>query len=67
MNSTQSQEAARILENLSSMAGFNTTTDKATARAVIEHQWIFCHGEIRDIRTKHLGVGVYKIFSEGRP
>ncbi len=62
-----SLEVSRILGNLSSMPGWNTTTDKATAKKVLESEWVFCNGDMRDIRVKHLGLGVYKIFSEEKP
>lgn len=60
-------EVNRILNNLSSFALSNTTCDKATAKAVLEHEYVFCRGDMRDIRVKHLGVGVYKVYSEQRP
>lgn len=60
-------EVSRILNCLSSHAGWNTTTDKATARAVLESEWVFCNGDMRDIRVKHLGVDVCKVYSEERP
>jgi len=58
------QEVHRILCNLSSMPGFHTTTNRATAAAVVGHETVFCNGDLRNIRLKSLGAGVYKIYSE---
>ena len=56
-------EYQRILSNLSSMALFNTTTDKVTARKVLESEFVICQGVIRFIQVKHLGLGVYKVYT----
>ena len=68
-NNQPSADAAKvhdILCTMSSLPLWNTTTDKATAKAVLETEFVFCYGEIRDIRVKHLGIGVYKVFTELR-
>ena len=56
-------EHHRILSNLSSMADFNTTTDKATARKILESEFVICQGVIRFIQVERLGLGVYKIYT----
>ena len=61
------QEVSRLLNCLSGMALFTTTTDKTTARKVLESEFVFCNGLIRNIKVKHLGVGIYKLYSEERP
>jgi hypothetical protein len=58
-------EVRRILSNLSSMPGHTTTTDRATARELVSHEFVFCGGLVRRILVKHLGVGVYKVYTEG--
>jgi hypothetical protein len=59
-------EVARHLSNLSSVPGWNLTTDKVTARALLAHEWVFCQGDMRDICVRHLGLGVYKVWTEPR-
>lgn len=63
MKSADPSEVSRHLGNLSSIPGWNLTTDRATARAVLEHEWVFCRGDRRDIRVTHLGLGVYKVYT----
>lgn len=60
-------EVSRCLHNFSVFAGWNTTTDKATAKKLLESEWVFCNGDMRDIRTKHLGLGIYRVYTEQRP
>ena len=57
-------EEMRILSNLGSMPGHTTTVDRAMAKALVFHETVFCGGYLRNIRAKHLGVGVYKIYTE---
>lgn len=61
------REVSRLLNCLSGIPLFTTTTDKATARKVLESEFVFCNGLMRDIKVKHLGVGVYKLYSKERP
>lgn len=56
-------EVSRYLNNFSVMPDWNGTVNKATAKALLYHEWVFCNGIIRDIRSKHLGCGVYKVFT----
>lgn len=55
---------SQIINFLCGMPGGHTTDNLATAKAVLEHDTIFCNGLLRQIRTKHLGCGVYRIFTE---
>lgn len=64
---TRQQEAHRHMHNLCSMATYSATMDKATAKQLLQVEWVFCHGEARNIKVKHLGLGVYKVYSEPRP
>ena len=60
------QEVSRTLHNLSVYRDWNTTVDRATAKALLEYEWVFCNGYMRDIRVKHLGLGVYKVFTSAK-
>ena len=60
-------EVSRWLHNLASFPGWSGTTDRATAKALLESEWLFCHGDMRDIRVKHMGLGVYRVWTEARP
>lgn len=57
-------DSHRVLSNLASMPAYNTTTDKATAKSLLESESVFCNGDLRRIRVKSLGLGVYKVWSE---
>lgn len=63
-NSNDELEYSRLLNNLSSMPGFNGTTNRKVAKKLLENEWVFCNGDIREIRVKNLGLGVYKFWSE---
>ncbi len=67
LTTEDSTEVTRWLHNLSVNPGWNGTTNKAVARALLETEWVFCNGDIRDIRVKSLGLGVYKVWTETRP
>ena len=54
-------EVSRILGNMSTCPGFTTTTDRATAKRVLESDFVFCQGELCDITVKHRGLGVYAV------
>ncbi len=66
LNSQQQEEFTRIMDNLCVMPGFNTTTTAAIAKKVINHDFIFCQGEIYDVYAKSKGLGIYKVWSEKR-
>lgn len=66
-NTVDPKEVARYLHNFSSMPSWNGTVNQATARELLKHECVFCRGDIRDIRTKHLGLGVYKVYTEPKP
>ncbi len=51
------------MNNMASMPSWSTTTDRATAQALLKYEWIFCRSDRRDIRVKHLGLGVYKVYT----
>lgn len=53
-----------ILNSLAS--GLTTTTDRKTLKALLESTggWMMAQGHGCDIHTKHLGVGVYKVWLE---
>lgn len=55
-----------ILNSLAS--GLTTTTDKKTLKSLLESTggWMMVQGYGCDIRSKHLGVGVYKVWTEVR-
>lgn len=67
LTSAESAEVTRWLNNLSVMPSWNGTTSKAVAKSLLEPEWVFCNGDIRDVRVKHLGLGVYKVWTEQRP
>ena len=67
MKLVNKDDVRRFLGNASTNPNWNTTTDKATAKKVLEHEWVFCNGLIRDICVKYLGLGVYKIYTQERP
>lgn len=58
------KEYQRILNNLSSVPEYHITTDKITAKKLLESESVFCNGDLRNIKVKHLGLGVYKVFSK---
>jgi hypothetical protein len=60
-------EVTRYLHNFSVCPGWNGTVSKAIAKRLLESEWVFCNGDMRDIRAKHLGCGVYKVYTEQRP
>jgi len=62
-----SSEVSRHLHNFSVNPGWTSTTSKDVAKGLLESEWVFCNGRMRDIRAKHLGLGVYKVFTEERP
>lgn len=66
MSTIEEQEVSRILNCLSGIAAFTTTTSKAIAKRLLEFEFVFCYGDIRDIKVKALGLGVYKIYSTKR-
>jgi len=53
---------------ISLASGLTTTTDKKTLKKLLEDTggWMMVQGYGCDIRSKHLGVGVYKIWTERR-
>lgn len=57
-------EVSRILSNLCSMRGYNATCDKKVAQELVSSSPVFCLGELREIRAKHIGVGVYRVTTE---
>jgi hypothetical protein len=59
-------EYSRHLNNLSVCPDWNTTVDKTMAKALLESDFVFCNGLIRYIRSKHLGCGVYRIYTEAQ-
>ena len=52
------------LNNLASSPLYAATTDKKTAKALLEHDTVFCRGDLRRIMVKHRGLGVYSVFTE---
>lgn len=60
-------EVSRHLHNFSTMPDWSFTTNRATAKKMLESEWVFCNGDMRDIKVKHLGLGVYKVYTEQRP
>lgn len=60
-------EANRIRDGLASMPAFNTTaTTEVTREVLLMGADVMCCGYLLDIKTKLLGAGVYKIWSERR-
>ena len=57
-------EYNRILHNACSMPGFNTTTTKPVAKALLLEDWIFCNGDARSFVVKNKGLGVYHISTQ---
>ena len=66
---TLDAETERALYNLCSMAAANGTLTRRQLRALLLSSggWITCRGHIRDIRSKQLGAGVYRVWTEARP
>jgi len=56
-------EEHRHLSNFSSMPEWHTTADRSMAKALVSHETVFCNGLLRYIRCKHLGAGVYKVYT----
>ena len=67
MKGVDETEVSRHLNHASVMPGWNATMNRATAKRLLESEWVFCNGDMRDIRVKHLGLGVYKVYTEQRP
>lgn len=67
MKTENESEITRHLHNFSVMPGWNSTANKEVARKLLESEWVFCNGDMRDIRVKHMGLGVYKVYTEQRP
>ncbi len=57
-------EKNTILRGLCSVPNFWTTTDKKTAKEILEHGFLFCQGHMVWPKIEHLGLGVYKIWAE---
>jgi hypothetical protein len=49
-------------------SGLTTTTDRKSLKKLLEDTegWTIAQGYACDIRSKHLGVGVYKVWLEKR-
>lgn len=60
------EEVHRLLNVFSSFASATSTVGPDVAEALLKQEFVFCHGDIRDIRTKHLGLRVYKVYTEAR-
>ena len=63
MKTANLSEVRRIRCNLSSMEAYRTETDRPTAKAILMDGFVICNGYNRNVRTKHLGCGVYEVFS----
>lgn len=62
-------EANRIIDYLVSVPRFGkTTTDRKTLRSMLlgSDGWIMARGLIWDIRSKHVGAGIYQVWLEER-
>lgn len=62
-------ETERVYGFLSGMAAGHSTLETKQVRALLSHTggWLFCNGHMRDICSKHLGVGVHKVWTERQP
>lgn len=57
-------EYRTTLNNLSMQPNFSTITrNKELVRKLLEDEYVFCNGDMRDIKVKKLGLGLYKIFT----
>lgn len=63
---TESAEVNHLIQFFSGFAIGTTTTTKRIAHGLLQHEFVFCRGDMRDFRVKHLGVGVYKVWTEAR-
>ena len=61
-------EANRIANLLASSSDAHTTAKRAVlSRLLLDTPgWLFCRGVPRDIRSRSLGAGVYKIWTEAQ-
>lgn len=67
LNAGQQEEYRRIMHNACSMPGFNTTTTKLVAKALLLQDWVFCNGDARSFVVKNKGLGVYHISAQQKP
>lgn len=56
----------RSLHNFAVMPGWNITCNRKVANALVNHDWCFCQGDIREIRCESIGAGVYKVFTKAK-
>lgn len=49
------------------MPGWNGTASKPIAKQLLETDFVFCNGDIRDIVVRDRGLGVYHISTKPRP
>jgi hypothetical protein len=59
-------EVNRHLGNLASMKGWTITCDSKTAKKLVSHSTVFCMGELRDIRAKSMGCGIYQVRTQSQ-
>jgi len=54
-------EADRVAHALAS--GMTTSVDRKVLRALLlkTDGWMFCQGQMADIKSKHLGAGIYDV------
>ena len=67
MKTTDEAEINRHITNFSVAERYSVIGTKAVAKRLLETEFVFCNGDMRDIRVKHLGLGVYKVYTEQRP
>jgi hypothetical protein len=63
MTQSEIDELIRIKHNLSSFPEFKTTTTKNVAKELLLSNPIFCRGDFRKAKAKHIGLGVYEVSS----
>lgn len=50
LSPTDKEEYDRVLWNLASLPSFTTTTSRAVAKELLKQEWLFCRGDIYDLR-----------------
>lgn len=60
-------EAYRITSNLCSASWYKSgPIERKLAKEILSQGWPFCNGEIRDVKAKSVGLGLYEVYTVKR-